>query len=113
MLSKEHIKDILIAEGKEIAPDDPADRTPGRRVSNTDGVQVYYSAEEETATDAQVLADEEIRLNYEANHKYKNDRRRAYGNIGDQLDMIYWDQVNDTTTFKDYIASVKAAHAKP
>lgn len=38
---------------------------------------------------------------------------REYGPIGDQLDMIYKDQVNGTTTFKDHVAAVKAAHPKP
>ena len=44
---------------------------------------------------------------------FEDDRRKAYGDIGDQLDMQYWDQVNDTTTFKDHVAAVKAAHPKP
>jgi hypothetical protein len=38
---------------------------------------------------------------------------RDYGSIQDELDMIYWDQVNGTTTFKDHAAAVKAAHPKP
>jgi hypothetical protein len=43
--------------------------------------------------------------------QYQQDR--VYPSIGDQLDMQYWDQVNDTTTWKDTIAAVKAAHPKP
>jgi len=27
--------------------------------------------------------------------------------------MIYWDQVNGTTTFKDHVAAVKADNPKP
>ena len=38
---------------------------------------------------------------------------RAYPAIGDQLDMIYHDQVNGTTTFKDAIKAVKDANPKP
>jgi hypothetical protein len=45
--------------------------------------------------------------------KYKDDRRKDYGDIGDQLDMQYWDSVNDTTVWADHIATVKAAHPKP
>jgi hypothetical protein len=37
----------------------------------------------------------------------------AYGSIGSQLDMQYWDGVNDTTVWADHIATVKAAHPKP
>jgi len=37
----------------------------------------------------------------------------GYLPIADQLDMIYWDNVNGTTTWKDSIAATKAAHPKP
>lgn len=39
-------------------------------------------------------------------------RREEYPNIGDQLDMQYWDQVNGTTTFQDAIAKVKSDNPK-
>ena len=45
--------------------------------------------------------------------KYKSDRAAAYGSIGDQLDMQYWDAVNGTTTWKDHVAKVKADNPKP
>ncbi len=42
---------------------------------------------------------------------YDNDyirkRQEAYPGIWDQLDMIYWDQVNGTTKFKETITKVK------
>jgi len=38
---------------------------------------------------------------------YARNRATAYASTGDQLDMQYWDSVNDTTTWKDHIASVK------
>jgi hypothetical protein len=44
---------------------------------------------------------------------YKTARQEAYGSIQDQLDMQYWDGVNSTTTWKDHIDAVKAAHPKP
>ena len=34
-------------------------------------------------------------------------RPQAYGSVNDQLDMMYWDQVNGTTLWKDHIAKVK------
>ena len=43
---------------------------------------------------------------------YVDTRRRAYGNIGDQLDMQYHDAVDDTTTWKDHVKSVKDANPK-
>ena len=44
---------------------------------------------------------------------YIRDRQEAYGSIGDQLDMQYWDAVNGTTTWKDHIAKVKSDNPKP
>ena len=44
---------------------------------------------------------------------YKTARQEAYGSIADQLDMMYWDNVNDTTTWKDHIAQVKSDNPKP
>ena len=40
-------------------------------------------------------------------------RDRQYPSIGDQLDMIYHDQVDSTTTFKDAIKAIKDANPKP
>lgn len=47
-----------------------------------------------------------------ANQK-RSARKNAYPSIGDQMDMRYWDEINGTTTWKDAIAAVKAAHPKP
>ena len=40
-------------------------------------------------------------------------RQQGYGSIGEQLDMQYKDLINDTTTWKDHIAAVKAEFPKP
>jgi len=44
---------------------------------------------------------------------YKTARQEAYASIQDQLDMQYWDSVNETTTWADHIAKVKADNPKP
>jgi len=44
--------------------------------------------------------------------EYARNRATAYASTGDQLDMQYWDSVNDTTTWKDHIASVKGQFPK-
>ena len=36
-------------------------------------------------------------------------RKIEYGHVEDQLDMMYHDQINGTTTWKDHVASVKAS----
>ena len=40
-------------------------------------------------------------------------RALAYGPLGDQLDMMYRDQLNGTTTWKDHVANVKASTTAP
>jgi len=44
---------------------------------------------------------------------YDQLRQEAYAYFGDQLDMMYWDNVNGTTTWQDHIAAVKAEFPKP
>ena len=44
---------------------------------------------------------------------YADNRRAAYASTGDQLDMQYHDAVDGSTTWKDHVAAVKAAHPKP
>ena len=43
---------------------------------------------------------------------WKGARQAAYPSWQDQLDMQYWDGVNDTTTWADAIAKVKADNPK-
>ena len=46
--------------------------------------------------------------------QYQRDRQKEFSKkIGDQLDMLYWDQVNGSTTFKDYVAKIKSDNPKP
>jgi hypothetical protein len=40
-------------------------------------------------------------------------RRTAYGDLGDQLDMQYHDNVDGTTTWKDHVAKVKTDNPIP
>jgi hypothetical protein len=82
-------------------------------VKTVDGIHYLHTPEDIIEIDtyeADYLAD---KANYEANHRYKDDRKKAYGAIEDQLDMIYWDQVNGTTTFKDHVTTVKTTYPKP
>lgn len=44
---------------------------------------------------------------------YADLRRDAYPPIEEQLDMLYWDSVNSTSTWKDTIAEVKKTYPKP
>lgn len=39
--------------------------------------------------------------------------QRQYPSLGDQLDMIYKDKINNTNLWVDLISKIKAAHPKP
>lgn len=43
---------------------------------------------------------------------YQDLRRAEYPTIGDQLDMIYWDKVNNTNNWVDTITAVKNKYPK-
>ena len=46
------------------------------------------------------------------NNKYQRNRANDYPSIQDQLDMQYWDGINNTTTWKDAITKVKTDNPK-
>ena len=43
----------------------------------------------------------------------QNTRAVAYANLRDQLDMQFHDLLDGTTTWRDHVEAVKAAHPKP
>ena len=40
-------------------------------------------------------------------------RQEGYASITDQLDQLYWDQINGTTVWRDAITAHKSATPKP
>jgi hypothetical protein len=81
-------------------------------VLNGDAIR-WDSTDIDQPTDAEIDA-EIARLDADyAAKEYARNRSDAYPSIGDQLDMMYWDKVNDTTTWSDAIAAVKASYPKP
>ena len=50
--------------------------------------------------------------NWEDPNQYKYDRKNSYPSITDQLDMMWHDKQNDTTTWEDAIAKVKSDNPK-
>lgn len=96
---------ITLHDGSTVADGTPIRSENGKKFLLTDK-EISADAAKKAAADAE-------NADYVATHKYKDDRRTAYGPVEDQLDMIYWDQVNATTAWRDHIAAVKAAHPKP
>lgn len=43
---------------------------------------------------------------------YAEKRLAEYPSIGDQLDMIYWDKVNNTNSWQEKIAEIKTKYPK-
>ena len=73
------------------------------------GERIAFTAEEETARDAEEAAVAADKLANE----YKQKREDSYPDWKTQMDMQYWDSVNGTTTWKDAIAKVKSDNPKP
>ena len=44
--------------------------------------------------------------------QYQRDRAKAYPSIQEQLDMQYWDKINNTNNWQDAINAVKAQYPK-
>ena len=65
-----------------------------------------------TEYDAIVEQELEIAAYVAPEKSWKDKRIEAYGSWGDQLDMQYHDAIDGTTTWKDHVASIKAAHPK-
>jgi hypothetical protein len=64
--------------------------------------------------DQSLIDAESTRLQAEQDStQYARDRAEAYPSLTDQADMQYWDSVNDTTTWQDAVAAVKAEFPKP
>jgi len=72
-----------------------------------DGAGPYikeWKSESPQPTEAEIeVAHAEWQAEWDA-QEYARNRATAYASTGDQLDMQYWDSVNDTTTWKDHIA---------
>ena len=79
---------------------------------------IWHDGNPTNITDQQITDKQaELQADYDAK-QYQRDRivfpeKGGYPLLGDQLDMIYHDQVDGTTTFKDAIKAIKDAHPKP
>ena len=50
---------------------------------------------------------------YLLNRQYQRDRMVSYPSLQEQLDLIYWDKINDTEKWKETIDKVKLENPKP
>ena len=53
-----------------------------------------------------------MQADYDA-RQYQRDRMVSYPSVQEQLDLIYWDKINDTEKWKETIDKVKLENPKP
>ena len=73
------------------------------------GEKVVFTAEEETARDAEEAA----YATEKAANGYKDKRAEKYPSITEQLDQLYWDKKNGTNKWIEAIDKVKSDNPKP
>ena len=73
------------------------------------GEKVVFTAEEETARDAEEAA----YATEKAANGYKDKRAEKYPSITEQLDQLYWDKKNGTNKWVEAIDKVKSDNPKP
>jgi len=78
-----------------------------KRVVKNDITGEDLTPTQQELEDALVIANERDKIL----EIYEN-RIREYGEIGSQLDMIYWDKVNGTNTWEEHITSIKEKYPK-
>ena len=78
----------------------------------------WHDSNPTNITNQQILDKQtELQAEYDA-EQYQRDRTKrpadgGYPSIGDQLDMMWHDKKDDTTTWEDAVQAVKDAHSKP
>jgi hypothetical protein len=79
---------------------------------------IWHDSNPTNITNEAILAKQaELQAAYDAK-QYQRDRNEVggtniYPDIGDQLDMLFHDKKDGTTTWEDAVQAVKDAHPKP
>ena len=77
-----------------------------------DGELEWLDTKNSQPTESEIQAEiTRLQAEYDAN-QYQRDRATVYPSIQDQLDMMFWDKKNGTTTWQDAIAKVKTDRPK-
>jgi len=80
---------------------------------NVDGI-TWLSGTTPISNEDILAKQAELQADYDAK-QYQRDRvgEGGYPSIGDQLDMLWHDKKDGTTTWQDAVQAVKDAHPKP
>ena len=79
----------------------------------TDATVRWVNCDDDEVNDSWVLHQGTWEQNVQAPPSYEVLRRNAYGDVGEQLDMMYRDMADGTTTWQDHVAAVKAIGPGP
>ena len=60
----------------------------------------------------EILAKQQELITEYNSNKYQRDRAKEYPSIQEQLDMQYWDKINNTTKWEEAINAVKTKYPK-
>jgi hypothetical protein len=87
---------------------------PNAQVSvNAEDINQITWGNETTPIPANEILAKQQELIAEYNSKqYQRDRAKAYPSIQEQLDLQYWDKINNTDTWEQAINAVKAQYPK-
>tara|TARA_X000001382_G_scaffold285_2_gene388 strand:+ start:2120 stop:2437 length:318 start_codon:yes stop_codon:yes gene_type:complete len=80
-----------------------------------DWKEVFDETEEAALGKITVIVEEDGKLyrrTQDITYTYAQKREQEYPHVKDQLDMIYKDQLNGTTTWKDAITTIKNKYPK-
>jgi hypothetical protein len=61
----------------------------------------------------QILAKQQELITEYNSKKYQRDRAKEYPSIQEQLDMQYWDKVNNTNNWQTKVNEIKVKYPKP
>ena len=86
-------------------------RPDAQWVSRGDEVE-WLDAEQTQPTEAELNAEiTKVQNDYTAK-QYQRDRKSDYKSIEEQLDMLYWDKINNTNLWQEHINAVKTKYPK-
>ena len=86
-------------------------RPDAQWVSRGDDVE-WLDTEQTQPTEAELNAEiTKVQNDYTA-QQYQRDRKSEYKSITEQLDMLYWDKVNNTNLWQEHINAVKTKYPK-
>ena len=82
-------------------------------IDNEDINKITWHDGNPTNITNQQITDKQAELQAEYDTKqYQRDRKKEYPSWQDQMDLQYWDKINNTSTWQDAVQAVKDKYTK-